>query len=206
MINEAITIKEEELMEFKPLPENIYEVQLLELTAEARPTYDTRNNPVDQQELETILNFQFVLLEGKDGDQDLRGRSVWANFIPPRLYQSKNGKSKLWRIIEALLSRELTGEERAYMDANFLNNLAGLRCRVGTKNKSKGEKTYTNIETYYPSANTSVSELTPEEKDKATVKPKDDGADKANNEFNRIDRDTQGGNMEVGNMEVVSPF
>lgn len=171
MINSNIKVEKREAQEMSPLPENIYQVQLLDVTDEERPTYDTRNKPDEEKEYETILNFQFVLLAGKDKDgSELRGRSVWANFIPTYLYISKkNGKNKLYQIVEALLGRELSPEDEAKLDGEFINGLVGKQCRVGTKNKTNDNGTFTNIDVYY-SADTELTPLSDEEKQKATPK------------------------------------
>jgi len=175
MINSELKVEKREAQEMTPLPENIYQVQLLDIDDEKRPTYDTRNKPDEEKEYETVLNFQFVLLAGKDKEgKDARGRSLWANFIPTYLYISKkNGKNKLYQITEALLGRELTPEDEAKMDGAFLNGLIGNQCRVGTKNKTNDNGTFTNIDVYY-SADAELEKLSDEEKEKATPKKKDD--------------------------------
>lgn len=176
MLDTNLTVEKRETQDFKPLPENIYQVELFDISSDKRPTYDTRLKPEEEQELEIILKFQFTLLSGKDGEQDLRGRNVWANFVPTYLYISnKNGKNALYRIIEALLGREITIEEEAGgIDGTFLNNLVGKQCRIGTNHKKSGEKVFDNIETYYP-AEAELQPLTSEEKENAKVKEKEDG-------------------------------
>lgn len=170
-ITESIKIEVREASTFSPLPENVYQVELLDVSSEKRPTYDTRNKPDPEKEYEQILNFQFTLLGGKEKDgSSLRGRNVWQNFVPTYLYiSSKNGKNKLYQIVESLLGRELTLPEEAEMDEIFINKLVGKQCRVGIKNKTSGDKTFSNIDTYFSSEQDMVS-LTEEEKDKATVK------------------------------------
>jgi len=171
MLNANIKIDKKETMDFKPLPENIYQVELLDINSEERATYDTRNKPDSEKEYETVMSFQFTLLAGKDGEEDLRGRNVWANFIPTYLYISKkNGKNQLYRIVEALLARDLTPQEEAEgIDGDFLNKLVGKQCRIGVKHKQSGDKIFDNIETYYAIEDEKTS-LTDEEKEKATVK------------------------------------
>lgn len=185
MLNAELKIEKKEAMDYKPLPENIYQVELLDITSETKPTYDTRTKPEDEQEFETVLKFQYTLLAGKDGETSLRGRNVWHGFVPTYLYIGKNGKNNLYRIVEALLGRQLTPQEEAEgLTGKHLNSLIGKQCRVGLKHKKSGEKVYENIETYYP-VEQLMPALTPEEKEKATVKkdeekteqPKDDYAD-----------------------------
>lgn len=176
MINENLTIEKKEATESKPLPENIYQVELLDVTSKNEESYNSKKARKEDPSLkpinEDILSFQFVLLGGKDKDgSSLRGRSTWANFVPTYLYNGKNGKNKLYQITEALLGHELTLEEEATMDGAFINRLVGKQCRVGIKNKVSGDKTYSNIETYYNSE-TDQTQLSSEEKSKATVKDK----------------------------------
>lgn len=178
-IKQDITIEKKEKQEFSPLPENIYQVELLDIDSEIRPTYKTRNEPKENQIMETVLKFQFTLLGGKDKDgTSLRGRNVWENFVPTYLYEGKNGKNKLYQITEALLGHNLTLEEEAKMDKEFLNNLIGSQCRIGIKNTKSGDKIYSNIDIYY-SIEQEMNPLTDEEKEKATVsKKQDEEADK----------------------------
>ena len=175
MIDDNIKIEKEEAKVYPPLPENIYQVELLDINSERRATYNTRLLPEEQQEKETVLKFQYTLLAGKDGDEDLRGRNVWDNFIPATLYVSSKGKNVLYRIVEAFLGRELTPEEEANgLTGEFLNALIGQQCRIGTKHKPSkdGTKVYDNVDTYY-AKESDLPKLTDEEKEEAKVKVKD---------------------------------
>jgi len=177
-INDNFPIEKREKSEFKPLPENVYPVELLDVTAEDRPTYDTRNKPDSEKIFEKVLKFQFVLLSGTDMQaekeefKNLRGRSVFDNFVQAFLYIGKNGKNKLYQITEALIGRELTLEEEAKFDSQKINELIGMQCRVGIKNKTNSEgKTFSNIDTYYAKEQ-DLTPLTQEEREKATVNKK----------------------------------
>lgn len=174
MLNENLSIEVREKQEFKPLPANVYQVELLDITSKESPTYDTKNKPDAEKEYETILNFQFTLLAGRDGEDNLRGRNLWANFIPTYLYIGKNGKNKLFQIIEALLGRNLTPQEEAEgMNGAFLNGLVGKQLRVGTEIVTKNDATYTNIKQYY-TIEQEMPAITDEEKEGARVKDKDE--------------------------------
>lgn len=180
MLTQEIKVEKKEKKEFAPLPENFYQVELLDIDSEVRPTYKTRNEPKENQILETILKFQFTLLSGKDKDgSSLRGRNVWENFVPTYLYEGKNGKNKLYQITEALLGHNLTQKEEMEMDTTFLNSLIGSQCRLGIKNTKSGDKVYSNIETYYP-IEQEMTALSEEEKEVARVKDKtkDEDAEK----------------------------
>lgn len=168
-ITQPLKIEKKEIQEFKPLPENIYQVELLDISAEQKPTFDTRNKPDNEKKYETVLNFQFTLLAGVDNGEQLRGRNIWKNFVPTGLWISLKGKNALYQITEAIKGGQLSPEEEAFMDQNYLNSLIGKQCRVGVKNKQSGDKTYSNIEVFYP-VESYMTALTAEERDKATVK------------------------------------
>ena len=172
MINEEFKIEKKEAQGYDPLPENVYQVELLDITVDNRPTYDTRNKPDSEKVYEKVFNFQFTLLGGRDmkKGEDLRGRNIWQNFVPTFLYISqKNGKNDLYQIIEAILGHEMSPAEEANMDTAFLNGLIGAQCRVLVKNNTKGDKTYSNIENFLP-IELEAPRLTSEEKEKARVK------------------------------------
>ena len=174
MLDTNIRVNKEEAKIYNPLPENIYQVELLDITSEQRPSFDTRSMPADEQIMETNFKFQYTLLAGKDGEDDLRGRNVWHNFVKASLYIGKNGKNDLYRIVEALMGRDLTLEEEANgIDGAFLNSLIGKQCRIGTKHKRSGEKVYDNIDTYY-AIEGELTGLNDEEKENARVKVKDE--------------------------------
>jgi hypothetical protein len=187
MLASDLKVEKKEAMDYAPLPEDVYQVELLDITSEVKPTYDTRNKPDPEKEYETVLNFQFVVLDGQDDKgESLRGRNIFENFVPTFLYISKkNGKNKLYKITEALMGRELTPEDEAYMDGAFLNTLIGRQLRIGTIIKKDGDKSYTNIDKYLR-AGTLINALTDEEKEKSKIKPKDDGQ-KAQGYGNAVD-------------------
>jgi len=168
MLDSNITVTKMETKVYPPLPENIYQVELLDINSKEQQTYDARISGGD--ETEVVMSFQFTILKGQSRDENLRGRNVWANFIPVYLYVGKNGKNKLYQIIEAVLGRELTLEEEANgVTGDFLNELIGKQCRIGTKHKQSGDKVFDNIDTYYPSE-TDETSLNDEEKEEARVK------------------------------------
>jgi hypothetical protein len=172
-INENIKVEVKEKAEYPPLPEKIYQVELLDITMEKRATYDTRLKPDNEKEYENVLSFQFTLLNGKDKEgKALRGRNIWENFVPMYLYIGKNGKNKLYRITEAILGHELTPEEQAIMDTQFLNGLISEQCQVVVKNERKGDKIYDRIESFVASDNNDLEGLNEEEKENARVKVK----------------------------------
>ncbi len=162
-LDNNLKIPVRETKEFPPLPEDVYQVELLEITAEEKPQYK------DKSKLETVLAFQFTVVE----EGELRGRNIWRNYVPAALWSSqKNGKNVLWQIIEAIIMRELKEEEMDSMDADFLNKLIGFQCRAVVKNNVKDGKVYNNIDSFLPKKG-SLPKLTDEEKEAARIKEKE---------------------------------
>lgn len=180
MLDESVTIEKREARVYDPIPPNMYQVELVDISSEERPVYQK------PEEKETVLSFQFAILSGKDKEgNDLRTRRVWENFVPTYLYISpKNGKNKLYRVTEALLGHELSPEEEAYIDSKFLNDLIGKQCRIVTKNKPGKEagKVFSVIESYLYSEKDGKA-LTDEEKS-----PKDE---KKNEEIPETNKDVE---------------
>lgn len=176
MVDENLAVPKKEANEYNPLPDDMYQVELLDIASEERPTYDTRLKPDAEKEFETVFNFQFTVLE--DGEFDgkpLRGRNIWQNFVPSYLYIGRKGKNTLYQIIEALTGQIVTPEQEAFgITGKDLNALVGLQCRVVTKKKTKNDKTFSNVESFLP-AKAQMSGLSGEEKEAAKVKPKDGG-------------------------------
>lgn len=188
MLDTNFVAEKKEGNSYPPLPEDMYQVELLDVSSEMRPTYDTRPLPEDQQILEAVLNFHFVLLDGQEDGKSLRGRSIWHKFIPSYLYISqKNGKNKLYEVVEALQKQTVSPEQEAKgITGEYLNSLIGRQTRVATENSTKGDKTYTHIVKFFKPA-APLSPLTPQEKIDATPKPKDGAAEAAvNDDFDAI--------------------
>jgi len=165
MIEETILIKKEEGKTYDPLPEQIYQVEVLDITL-------TEGTKYKSTEKIKQLSFQFTLLEGEAKGERLRGRSVWKNFVQTSLYVGKNGKNSLYQIIEACIGRELSREEEMKgIDNNFLNALIGEQLKVFTEHKPSkdGSKIFDNIIKFMPAPD-KLPALTEEEKEKARVK------------------------------------
>jgi len=179
MLDENMVLPYEEATEYKPLPEDVYTVQLLDVTSKELESYDSKKarlaTPALAPVMETKLSFQFVLLEGKDGDEDLRGRNVFENFVPTSLYISSKGKNTLYQIVEALQGATVTPEQEAFgITGKDVNAFIGKQCRVGTVNSPSkdGTKIYSNIDKFLY-VKEKFAELTAEEKETATIKPKE---------------------------------
>lgn len=181
MLNPNMALPKEEAKEYKPLPEDVYAVELLDVNSKEVETYDSKKaretDQFIQPVFETVLDFQFVLLEGRDGETDLRGRNIFQNFVPSYLYVSSKGKNKLYQITEALQGQTLSPKQEAEgITGADLNAFIGKQCRVGTVNKKTGDKTYSNIDKFLP-AKGEFAPLTAKEKEEARIKPKNDEAE-----------------------------
>ena len=197
MLDNNMSLPREEAKEYKPFPEDVYAVELLDVNSKEVETYDSKKARLLDLNLapimETVLDFQFVLLEGRDGETDLRGRNIFQNFVPSYLYISAKGKNKLFQITEALQGVSLSQKQEAEgITGAELNAFIGKQCRVGTVNNTKGDKTYSNIDKFL-FAKGEYESLTVAEKEKATVKPKEETAEekaKKDAEFDGTDMPT----------------
>jgi len=197
MLNPTMQLPKEEAKEYKPFPEDVYAVELLDVNSKEVETYNSKKARVLDLTLapimETVLDFQFVLLEGRDGETDLRGRNIFQNFVPSYLYISAKGKNKLFQITEALQGESLSQQQEAEgITGADLNSFIGKQCRVGTVNNTKGDKTYSNIDKFL-FAKGEFDALTTAEKEEAKIKPKEETAEekaKKDAEFDGTDMPT----------------
>jgi len=163
MLQEGIIFGEQEAKTYEPLPEDMYQVELLDIEMQEKPNYN------DKTKMENVLSFQFVVVE----EGEYRGRSIWKNFVPTYLYIGKNGKNALYQITEAMIMRNLSQEEKADFGSSYINKLVGYQCRVLIKNKEGKEgKKFSNIDSFLPKKET-LKSLTDEEKEKAKPKKKE---------------------------------
>lgn len=157
----SFKIKQGEAKSFPPVPDDIYQVELLDISVKQKPSYN------DKSVLEDLLSFQFTIL-----DEGHRGRNIWRDYVPLELYVSrKKGKNLLYQIIEAIIMRPLKPEEVEAMDSDFLNRLIGYQCRVIVKTKKGDDGDYNYIESFLPKKE-SMTKLTDDEKEEARVKVK----------------------------------
>ena len=161
MLSKDLVTEKKEKMEFQPIPEDVYQVELFDITDRRVPQYK------DKTQTETILDFQFVLLEGIRQDlSKLRGISIPRNFVPNYFYEGKNGKNVTMQIAEAITGRQLSDEEYAMWGTTAWENCIGKQLRIVTVNNTKDDKTYSNIKTFLPIKN-EMEGLTKDERNKA---------------------------------------
>jgi len=144
----------EEKQSYDALPEDIYQVELLDIIEEMKPKYK-------QEGEEKKLKCTFAVLS----HDELRKRLLFRNYVPATLYIGKDGKNVLYQIAEALLRREVTTEEEATgLSGELLNSFVGKQCKVFVKQTKKGENTYSNIDRFLK-AESALQPLTTEEKE-----------------------------------------
>jgi hypothetical protein len=123
--------------DFSPIPMDKYTLQLMSIT------------PVQQfnkfkNEDQAMLNFQFVVLDGKEMEDGAktRGKYLWK-----RCSLSYNSKSWLFKILAGMLGREMTKEEQDKYD---LSALVGMQvsAMVDQKPSADGQAIYNNILTF----------------------------------------------------------
>lgn len=169
MLDENLKVPKEEAKIYPPIPKNVYQVQLLDITLKDAVGKFAKPG-------EKVFVFQFTLLAGKDGENDLRGRNIWNNFVPTALYIGKNGKNALYQIVEAIQKREITQEEEAEgLTGAFLNTLIGKQLKIFVDHKAKkdGNGVWDTITSYMP-VEAELTLLSDDEKEEARVKVNDD--------------------------------
>jgi hypothetical protein len=165
MINGERTFEKRETKEYPLLKNDIYQVELVDVNIEQKPDYN------DPSKIEDKLSFEFAILAGKNLDGgEARLRLLAKNYVPTYLYISpKSGKNWLYKIVEALIGRDLNQEEVSKgINSKTINFLIGKQCRVLLEkqaSKKDATKFYSNISNIL-SAEDEFTPLTSEEKDK----------------------------------------
>lgn len=162
MLEANRTFVKEESKSFPLLKNDIYQCQLLDVSMSVNKKYQS-------EEEEEVLSFEFAILAGKDTEgNDARTRLLAKNFVPTYLYIStKTGKNWLYKIVEALLGRELKQEEEASgISSSTVNHLIGKQCRLLLEKKASKKdatKFYANIANILP-VDADFTPLTDEER------------------------------------------
>jgi hypothetical protein len=96
----------------------------------------------------------------------LKGRFITRSYVPTFLYISKkSGKNVLYKIVEAFLNRGVSQEEEETgITSSMLNSFIGKQVRIGVEIVDKGDKKYSNINSFYP-AQGIIEGLSQEQKD-----------------------------------------
>lgn len=201
MIEENVIFEKKEIQAYPLLPKGIYQAELLDVKTHENETYNSKMGKTNGvKKYQTDLSWQFTILAGRDENQEkeemkeLRGRNAWENFGKSYFYIEKTGKNNLYRIVEAFLGRELNQEEEAKgIAGQLLNSFVGkqINLSIETKTSKKG-KTFDNIIDYFK-VNAELTPLTPEEREKATIKK--------DNQETTTDRGTQF-NQPINNEDI----
>ena len=167
MITNDVQFEKQEKKELPIIPVNVYQAEIVDFEEKEELTYDSKKDPSLPQVTETIYSCTYKLLNGTDKGESLRGRLIWLNFIPGYFYIGKNGRNKLYQVIESALGRELSIEEENDFSALKLNKLIGKQVRFGIKHTvSKKGDTFSNISEFY-AVEEQLEPLTDKEKEKA---------------------------------------
>lgn len=165
MLNSNNRYEKKETVSFPLLKNDVYPVQLIDVIEFEGKAYKS-------EEAENKFTFEFCVLGGVDeAGSNARLRLLTKNYVPTFLYiSSKNGKNWLYKIVEALLGRDLTQQEEAEgLSGEFVNSLVGKQCRVlleKTASKKDASKFYSNISNILPVVGDGEFSLVPEEFEK----------------------------------------
>ena len=116
---------------YDPLPEDVFEVMIEDIKAEKKP------NPYHDNKEELSLNVVFNIMEG-----DHTGRKLFRRMSP---HISIQRPSNLYKLVSAIEGKTLDG---AFFEDFKLKTLLGKFLRVTVKNVTKGENTYSNIDSF----------------------------------------------------------
>lgn len=137
-----------ERKEFAPLPANIYQVQISDITEKLKRKWGA---PQDSEPTEEYLTFEFVILN----EGEYKGRKLWKDVrpVPPTPSEGNSFKpSWMWRIVSAIEGHPLTFEQGAAFGPEQINGLIGrqLRLIVNQTPKNAQGKSYNNITEVLP--------------------------------------------------------
>lgn len=186
MLDNNLVIEKKEMADYTPLPDDMYQVELLDISSRLNETYDSKQarmkDPSLAIENETVLDFVFTVVEETPVDgKSIRGRNIYMNFVPGVLYIGKKGKNDLYKIVEAMQRETVTPKQEAEgITGSTLNGFIGKQCRIVTKQVEKNGKKYMNVENLLV-AKSDLAPLTAQEKSEAMPKQKDGAAEHAAN-------------------------
>lgn len=130
-----------EKKEYLLLPEDIYIVEVGDITDEERPVY---NKP---DETEKVMKFQFVVIGG-----EFDGQSIFMN-VKPTLFPGNAGlsPSALYQILSAVNGKALDDEDLQGVTTQDINNLIHKEIRVVVKHRQtdKGDTRH-KVESFLP--------------------------------------------------------
>lgn len=139
------------------IPKDVYEAQVMSLKLDKKPTYETRSLPAEAQQFQTVLTFEFALLE----PEELKSRRQWVDVPNPNeMYASKKGKCRLWQILEAYKGKELTLDDAVSLATpETLNEMVGKQIRISIDSKASDSGKVYNYITGYMKSKTELDKI-----------------------------------------------
>ncbi len=134
-----ITLEKKETKVYPALPEDIYQVELIDIS-------EVEGKKYKSEELEKKLKFEFAVVE----DGEFYGYRVWKRLPLTAPNNDEQYENNLHKIVKAIKGRSLTFDECVTFGTDELNELFNKQLRVTTKNTEKDGKIFTNIEAYLP--------------------------------------------------------
>jgi hypothetical protein len=156
--------EKKESISFPLLKNDIYQAELTDVKIEPKKKYQS-------EDFEDKITFEFALLNGRDTEgNDARMRLLTKNYVPTFLYISqKTGKNWLYKIVEAIMGKDLDQEQEAEgISGDMLNSMIGGQVRLLLEkevSKKDSTKFYSKIANVLP-AESELSGLNDEEKAK----------------------------------------
>jgi hypothetical protein len=147
-VSTAIKFEKIEKKEFDPIPSNVYQVQIGDITEKYKAPW---GSPQGSDATEQYLNFEFVILN----EGPYKGRKLWKDVRPVAPTPSEDAKFKpswLWRIISAVTGHPLSFSDGVNWGIEETNALIGRQLRLivnQTPPNSQG-KSYNNITDVLP--------------------------------------------------------
>ncbi len=130
-------MKVPEKKDWPVIPEDVYQVQITDLTAEQSEFNGQKKD---------VFKFEFTIIE----DGPYYGRKLWKQGVQTVPIPYTSGKNPLtWKVASAVAKHPLTEEEGKQYTAAHMNALIGKQIRIGvTVTPPKDGKQYNNAESF----------------------------------------------------------
>lgn len=136
-LSEDVEIKTPEKKDWPVMPEDVYQVQITDLTAEESEWQGVKKD---------VFKFEFTIID----EGEYYGRKLWKKGSRVSPCPSSNNKAPLtWKVASAVLKHALTEEEGKSFRIADMNALIGKQLRVSvTVTPPKDGKQYNNVESF----------------------------------------------------------
>jgi hypothetical protein len=147
-VSNSVKFEKIEKKEFEPIPANIYQVQIGDITEKLKTPW---GSPQGTEPTEQYLTFEFIILN----EGAYKGRKLWKDVRPVSPTPSEGGSYKpswMWRIVSAVYKHPFTFQEGASFGPEAVNSMIGqqLRLIVNQTPKNAQGKSYNNITEVLP--------------------------------------------------------